>query len=547
MNSFDELDTDLANAAARIEVPDGDLDAVVRRGRRRARSRQQVIGILAAVTVLGAGVTISRIATDDADTNLAAGPDASGASTPGDGGFTWSASEPAVGIGHHAAAATAAGQLYALSTAAGVSDYLEARPLRVWRSADGIEWDDTEAPEDLYLADLDASDDRLYAVGTGTATAAVVGGRGVHELRAGWSDDGGRTWSSHRLPVPVEKVAPVMSSMAVGAAQVASSGSVVVAVASMHGELDVPALLPNNESAPDGWAITARGVDVLGPSRGEPCAATSPSTISRGERDDVPRRIWPTWCENADGSTDVVTPQEAQGVERSYTFEELGLDRDGIDAVFGRPQLYLSIDDAPFERIAFDLPDGAVSGTTISVADDVFTLFVGTTDDEGASQGSLYRSADGRTWSQTDFGADLSWSQGILSTERSTAVLGNDKDGRPVVVVNEGSGWRTTQPAEGLAEHGERAVFLGGAAGPLGIAVVIGFDDGSRIDDRKVLLISRDGVTWHHQDLAELAGQPIAYVRWIVVAHDRIVIAAAPAGTEDTSRGIITIVGTPHE
>ncbi|MGH9154889.1 MAG: hypothetical protein ACRD1K_03345 [Acidimicrobiales bacterium] len=112
--------------------------------------------------------------------------------------------------------------------------------------------------------------DRLYAVGTGQATAAV-GGRPVSDLLVGWSDDAGRSFQRSRLPVDLAAVAARTTRFSVGESEVAAGPTGTVVVARLYAQLNLNGLLPAGATAPNGWATSATGVDLLGPGIPPPC------------------------------------------------------------------------------------------------------------------------------------------------------------------------------------------------------------------------------------------------------------------------------------
>jgi hypothetical protein len=522
----DHLD-DLARAT---DVPAGDLDAVVRRGRRRANRARAGVGLVAVVAAITTGAVI--IGGDDDATPIAAG-DATNATT-GDTGVTWSVTAPTSALAQLGRATVANGtQLYALSTAPGQAPTEQPMPLRVWSSADGVDWTDAGEPTgDIYLSDLDATDGRLYAVGTGPATAATTVNGAVPEMLIGASDDGGSSWQTSGVDIDLAAIAEHSTSMSWSQRDVATSGDAVVALVGVHAELDVHELLPEGDDAPNGWAITSTGVDVLGPAPEEPCpkgggARTAPTAV--GEEEPPPARVWGYTCDDGSGGYTMTSPQDAHGVERSYTWAELGVGGDLLDATLGNPIAFVRTPDGTFQRVAVPAPAIETGWSTLTGGSAGFDLIVNPAD--GSTPTRLH-SADGVTWTGgAPLPAGLAWVNGTGTLGDRTVLQGNTETNAPLVVIGD----QVVDPYAilGDAAAGDELYWAAGAAGDAGVVVIVGsvpkrpgvteYDSG---EVQYVALWSRDGSTWEYRTLDELAGQRIGSVTSAVVTADRFVVTA---------------------
>lgn len=553
---MNDLDLELTAAARDYDVPPGDVSAVLDRARRRARRRHRLFAATAVVALAGASLAMIDLGDDGDRTPIAAlgspGPHA------GDAGITWQAVEPtsALGLMRSDAAVQSGDLLYALSTAPGEADPLKPAPLRVWTSTDGVDWSaGPERPDDLYLSELAARDERIYAVGTGQASAAVVDGRSIPEVRVGWSDDGADSWRTAPLDIDLAGIAEHATSIGLGGQQSVAAGAAgAVAVVGVSAELDVPEVLPPGDTAPDGWAVTPTGIDVLGPpSDHDPCPQPTPSTsLGTGPGDKTgAHRVWPTYCGRDGGTSTVVTPQDARGVVRSYTWDELGVGGDLRRAVLGQPFAFAAdADGTTFERIELPEVSMPASFATLAGGDDGFTLVLSAVDRETDSR--YLQSADGRAWTIADTSpSGLQWVGAAGTVGGHTVLAGSDRDGHPLAVIGSAAaGWQSTRLDELVDPalvDGRQVYWGGGGVGPLGIVAVATITDDKRDDVDTVLLVSRDGETWDVRNLDELAGEPVQGIGRVVVTADRIVVSVIPRRERAAGAHLpqVALVGTP--
>ena len=245
VNNLDRLlEDELHRQAARVPVPAGDLPGVMARSRRRRQHRMMAaVTTFAVVAAAIGGVAISRESSSrDVRVNIAAG---NTGLRLGDAGIRWERSDPHSGLSY-AYSMSAAGSLYALSTAPAVSDP-NGPTSALYTSADGIEWTTAAGPSDLTLAGLAATGNRLYVVGTGSATSSIAA------AKVGYSDDKSGTWHQTTLPIDTAAIAAKASTLNGEVVRIAAGPKGVVAVAVISTVLNVPKLLPA------GWAPRTAG------------------------------------------------------------------------------------------------------------------------------------------------------------------------------------------------------------------------------------------------------------------------------------------------
>ena len=561
-------DLHLDDAANTFDIPPGDVDAVVSRGRSRTQRRRALLATVTTIAVVAGATTFIGTRGDDGDggrTQIATA--INGKATLGEDQFTWTRREGAqslawaMGIG-------GSGRLYALSTGPGerMSDNVR-RNGHVWRSTDGVDWQSvSRLSSDMFLSDLAPASERLYAVGTGPSTAAVPGRpTNASDLIAGWSDDGGETWNKAVLPFDMKAVAAKSTLASITDTEIASSPKGTVAIAAARANLDVPALLPDGAKAPNGWAISATGVDVLGPKRDNVCPPGTTAEKSGEDRESTkPAEVGPVYCfdENApDPKGTVVSPQDARGVTASYTWDQLGISGDTVHAARGDlVAFFAEPGSTDFERVDLGDVQGEGGPLLAVAAEDGFDIVRAIHAPLSGYPGtvSILHSVDGRTWAPaaTDKGMDFPSSAGLLGT--TPVVFGGTEQGRPVMMRRDGATWVTTDLSSLVSRPANAEVFLSSAGvGPAGVAVAVmiqEMDDkgGTREPSAAApvtrLLTSRDGVSWHDQSLDDIAGRKTGSVNMIVVTGDRLIVSALLPKTDDKAEVAprLTLVGTPR-
>ncbi|MEY2567102.1 MAG: hypothetical protein QOE35_1631 [Actinomycetota bacterium] len=561
---IDDNDLDLTGAAASFDIPAGDVDTVLTRARKR--SRRQRAGLATVTTIAVVAGAVAFIGTrGDRDGRIGVATQPGGVARLGDAGLRWTRADNVEGLAW-SPSISGDGPVYALSTGKGEKAVEGTRQNGyVYRSTDGVDWTSaSKLGTDLYLSDLAPGSGRVYAVGTGPATAMTANRKPASDVLAGWSDDDGKTWSKAHLPVDVIGMAPHTLTLSVVDTAIATSDKGTVAVAQLQAALDVPALLPAGAAAPNGWATTATGVDVLGPKRDNPCPAGT-SLDNGGEPATKPDEVMPTYCmkPGTDGrDPTVLSPQDARGVTASYTWDQLHVDGDLLRAARHQPFAFFApAGSTQFERV--QMADASISAP-ITLEHDaagfdlVAAQWVDPVVAKQARPGmTVLHSPDGRQWEQAPPQDGLDWFGGAGQLGGRAALLGGGTDGAFLLRKTD-TGWGRT-PLDDLVPHAPNTQFnLGsGGVGPAGVAVVLMEtpDDATmranpqqRWQPTYHLLTSRDGVTWQAQSLEDVAGQPVTGVSGIVVTADRIVVTFLQTRTDASAATAprITMVGTPR-
>lgn len=584
----------LVEAGRSFEIPEGDLDAVVRRGGHRLHRRRRGFAGLTALALVAGTVGAVDLLEKKPEVSVSS---TGGGLVRGDVGIVWRSVRPKSGLGFSGGSLSsplsgATAPLYALSTAPGQAVPGPAQPRVAWRSDDGVEWTAVSAlAQDLYLSDLASRDGRVYAVGTAPATAAI-GGRSFSPLIVGWSDDGAKTWKREALPIDLTALSGGMARFQIGSTAVASGPAGTVVTATLGGTLDVPKLLPAGSTAPNGWAITATGVDLLGPQEADYCpegwsmfraaalagrkvqlqageepvqlpAGAPPPEMGSGKDDNgMPSEAFPLQCVRTDGEPVLVSPQEAHGVVASLTWDQLRVDGDLLRAVRRQPVAFVAPPGSDrFERVDLPAVDPVNGPVLLDAGDDGFDL-VTTTADESSPDGrwaadivSLH-SADGRAWvrSSTGAGSQL-WAAAAGRVGGVATILGQGPNGAVVLRSDGSGGWSSTPLAGALAAGVPEGsdLYLGSAdIGPFGILATVsiigkeakvGSAPPSQPEHR--VLVSRDATTWEDRSASELAGQPVDSVIRASVVGERATVAVSVHAKGRDKPAQIVLVGTP--
>lgn len=619
MSHHDDFDLDLSQAAETLHIPPGDVDAVVNRGRRRARRRRTAVATMTTVAVVAATVTgFGLLDRGDRGVPVAAG----GGVRRGESGIRWERVSSSSALGF-ARTIEGTGPVYALSTAPGDVDPNPRNHSRVlWKSDDGVEWQSvSKLSDDLFLADLSSAGSRIYAVGTGPATAAVAGQRPAVDLIVGWSDDGGKTWRKAKLPLDMQAIAARTTLSGVRFTEVAAGAKGTVAVAVPYGALDMAKVLPAGVSAPNGWAITDDGVDLLGPRSSNPCPAgtsehppgepkpapaesppppteTPPPfrkappppadvTATSGPPDGPDRpaaaaavaqptraqpttgEVHPTFCYRGEADPLELSPQQAQGVTRHYTWPELGVEKDLLAAVRGQAVAFTAEHgSSKFERVELSGGEGIYGPVTVGAGDDGFDLIGARWSGIDARLRrqpppmAVLHSVDGREWTPGDLatpGLGSVTAAGQLGG-RTTLIGQGDRDD-PVLIRADGAGGWTSTPLGDVISRpaGSHLGVAGAAVGPFGVVAVVAVVPARAEEPSEMvpappepgvafrLLVSRDGVVWDDHPLDELAGGQVNGVGSVVVTSQQAVVTAIlgqnrPGAGQKIQRA--TLVGT---
>lgn len=528
---MNDIEHNLHGVADSFDLPPGDVQAVVERGQARQTRRRRLVATTTAMALVATSVAGLRLlSAGDPTTTLAAG---GAAVLLGDDAVAWEKVDPSSVLSlvqPNPVTTSPSGRLYALSTAPGEADLGQTLRKVVWQSDDGVGWSATGSSDDIFLADLAASDDRLYAVGTGAATAAVAGGRTVPPLVVGWSDDGAGSWQTTTLDIDLPAIAGASRSVRIdGGLAIATGTSGTVAAIGLQADLDIPRFLPEGVSAPNGWSYTSSGVALLGPAPGG-CPGRSAEAMEA-----EPGRLWSLPCVDGEGQERYLPAREVRGVIDSFTWEELGVTGDVRQAALGQPMLFRAEPGSnEFERISLEetFEPGTIPSVALHAGADGFLIAVAE-GDQGAesAHATVRQSTDGRSWSvPTVLPGGLARLQAAGPVGDTFVLIGDDQQGAAAVVVDdEGSGWRAVPLAELVGSEGPLPSFMGAAVGPEGIVATIG-GLGQESDGRfePHLLASGDARSWSVQSVEELIDEPVASVGQPVITGDRAVVPVAP-------------------
>jgi hypothetical protein len=591
-----QLEQDLHAAAHDLELAPGNVHAVMSRG--RARGRRQSFAALVAVAVVAATVGADALARRGGGQKVTSGGAlAPTAALSGDIGLVWQKVDAHSALAYASGLTEGAGSgaLYAVSTAPGLAANTNTEPAKVlYQSSDGVEWSPKGGPENAYLSDLSATGGDLYAVGTGVAT--VAGNSALHPLVLSDSADGGTSWRSATLPIDLAAIAASSMWTPSENVQVVSNATGVVVVAQVQDQLNVTRYLPAGVTAPNGWVVTATGVDLLGPIQGSPCPAgttemaqeTTTSTPSganagpaqptlcyRGTAAQVlqatgsPGGVTAAKAAAAKNLTPVVIAPEADhSVTHSYTWAQLGITGDVLQAAAGAPFVFFSTDGSSLRPVTLANPSANIDGIQVAAGTNEFAIEAQVSaTDKGSSEAQVWTSADGATWTATPAPpADQSSPSAVGFLDgRLTLVSGT----APVVATFDGARWSEMSLASvlGALPSGTTATGTTAAIGPFGIAMVVLEVPSLHPANQAVtgnaqrtlpateapgpfvqrLLVSRDGTTWSNLSLTQLAGANVGSVSNLAVANNRFLVTAqggtAPfnAGAEVPS---VVLVGT---
>ncbi len=565
-----QLHDHLQASASALKVPPGNLEGVV--ARTRTRRRRQGLAAITAVTLFAGAVTgIALARSGDHHPVTVAAAGASAAPAPpraGDVGLVWQKVDPHSALGY-TNSITAGGSLYALSTAPGVTDPTTAFPGRqIYRSTDGVNWATAAGPADAFISDLAASGDQLYAVGTGAATAPTAGS--LSSVVVDGSPDRGANWHQVRLPIDVSAIQAGTLGGHNQTVHVAANAKGVLVVAQMAGDLDVTKFLPPGVTAPHGWVLTADGVDLLGainnpacpagmtdspPGRKGPSTTVAPVGPFASGGSSTPGPVPDTTCWSTaaatspkSGPTAVIPALADHAILRSFTWAQLGVSGDLLQAAQGQPFVFFSADGKTFHSVAIaDLPRQTFL-VQVATSDDSFVLAANSTQSvPGVGQEFLWQSADGVSWAATPAPpADQAGPSAVgYLAGRLTLVSGDTLTGPSIATLGPG-GWSESSLTSlvGPTSAGAEVSAVSGAVGPFGVAVVVMVaarasasssgniavtrpsDPSAPSAPETSLLVSRDGVTWSHENLSQLAGGPVDSVASLVVTANRFIVTA---------------------
>ena len=324
-------------------------------------------------------------------------------------------------------------------------------------------------------------------------------------------------------------------------------------------------------AADDGWAIGPEGVDLLGPAPGACPAGTTPPEdvkVMRAEGDETSTtmapaaadgtvvetpdaketagRVWSTVCVGADGNDVEVTPQELRGVVGSYTWQQLGIGGDLLQAVLGQPFVFHAAPDGEtFDRVDPGLPAGLAGPLVLDVRDDAFLVAAPV-----ATGGMrVLTSADGISWTSSSAVGGLEWVGAAGRVGNRIALLGGDREGQMVLALGDGTSWQEVDLAAATGLDGQ-AFLVDAAFGPNGVVAVLGDPaGGGRKEDEAPayhLVASRDGETWSSESVDDVAGEPVANVGSVRATAAGVVVMAVPVQDRVEGQHLrqVALVGT---
>jgi hypothetical protein len=463
--SDDRISRYLADRAATIELRPAHVDAAVGRATRRRRTRRSLAAAGLALTVGATAVVLTQGGEPAAEVAVQA-------ATVTDTPFDWAVAESSSGLsslGTTATALTDDGSVYAVSTAPGPQVEGTPPPATLYRSTDGADWTPVALPADFWATSVAGAGSQLYAVGTSPAGGGV-------EHRIVSSADGGTTWSTAAVDtVPDELRSRYPGEIRAGHPSVAVRGDTVVVSTRVYADLDVRARAPGGLSDEEWWQETDDGVVVVSAPvcEGATTTAVPPASPSPDDVAAAPERADPVGDSGAAGALQESPAACGEdGVERTYTWAELGIDDELRDlALRGRTIVAVSQDGGEFTPV--DVGVGAHEAVPVAT-DDGFTLFAtryatGPHPPEPSVTTALH-STDGVTWEPAGEFAGFMMSAGTVGG-RPAVALGAEQ-GTPTIQLAQPDGsWLAVDPRTATDGHEETVASV--AFGPLGWVAVL--------------------------------------------------------------------------
>jgi hypothetical protein len=434
--------------------------------------------------------------------------------------FAWSLLDGDSAVGMvQSFATTAAGQLYALSTAPGQTNVANQTQV-LYTSADGHTWAQHPLTSGLHLSNLSAVGDNLYAVGTAPATAGF-------DAVVATSADQGASWTTVTLPI-------------------------------------------------DRGTLAARGINinvaavrmVTGPAGTLVIAAPYALSIEQ---------LWPGGLptdEHLTPTVDGLVAQSKSGTSTTKTWAELGISAGDAAILRGTPQLFFSTDGQTFAKGSLD---GDVAGLYIDAAFHLGGAYYieghAWTDKASPPPATLLRSFDGSHWTAvaTTGLESLQWASGADVINGQVVLLGNSGVFRSA----DGSSWTHQSLGDLVGAGPHDDVSVTGAVGPAGVVATVTLaspknqsadasvpvvgtpapNDTSPVTTlaprppqanldppRQFLVASRDGVTFSAVPLAQLIGQ---YASWVdsfsVDANAAYVHLQVPQGANKLAKSMLLV------
>jgi hypothetical protein len=401
-------------------------------------------------------------------------------------------------------------------------------------------------------------------------------------LLVGWSDDDAKTFDKHALPIDFASIARDTTSVFVQQTDVAVGAHGVVVSALVRAEPNVRALLPSGVTAPNGWAITANGVDVLGngdacpagttdtpkakragaAEAGRPIAPKPSGVVSpNGKATEAPGREYGYDCFAADGTSQTYSAQERRGITRSFSWSELGVSGDLLRAIVGEPFVFAAAPGSTDFRPVNVPTNTGVQSMVLRSDENGFDL-VATTAGDGVGPKSfpaklvVSHSADGYAWSANDAAPQgVEWVSAVGRIDGRVVVIGSGAHGAVMLVDNASGGWTSTSLADVLhadVASDQQVEVMSAAVGPIGVVATVQVvtlhrtvPHGDNASYR--ILASRDTVTWSDDSLDAIVGEGVFPSR-VVMVGDHVVISGSRAakGNVPAPADSVTVLGTPE-
>lgn len=473
----------LASTAATLDVGHPAVDAVIARALHRRRQTRRAVGVASVVAIAGLTVTsitwLSRPAqqritgaspgsaqsddsavsppndpapSDPTPTDAEPADPAPSDPAPGTGdvslivpsNLVWNIIEPdsaeAIATADYGDGRRVVGDgpFLALSTSPGTRDDYE--PM-LWRSDDGISWQQVATPPDVVGRTIAAGGGRFFTLGTTPASADA--GR-ISDAGVASSDDGGLTWTTNVLPIDTSAFDghQGVTSVGVMTQSIAAGPEGVVVAAAVYPNVDFDSILPD-DAATNGFNVTREGLQVY--------AATSCSSPSTATTAVVAVNAPASTVVGGAGESDDAGDAPCTSgppIDRTIAWSDLGVGQSVIDAMLSSGlQLFASGDGVTFERVLMPTVDGeTVSSVKLAHLDDGFVMTVGT-NEGGPGNGTVFESPDGgRSWSY-DGVAPLVWPMSFDGDGDRLVVVGSTPDGnlsQNAVAVRTGDTWTVT-------------------------------------------------------------------------------------------------------
>jgi hypothetical protein len=384
------------------------------------------------------------------------------------------------------------------------------------------------------------------------------------------SPEGKGEWTQVQLPLDFAAPAGALT-LDDDIVKIAAGPSGVVAAVNPGATLNLSRVLPAGVSAGN-WTTTASGVELLGAERADVCgpgetttpqaggvtvgpeagntaisaaAAVKQRAIAAAQHNTaVQSPVVPVSCYDAAGNVvRTLSAEDAFPVLAQYSWAQLHLGAEAVDALRSEPIVFFSADGKAFQQVS--LPAGA--GAVQSLTADANGFVLSTNDYYGGTQ-MVLSSADGQHW--TGYALPAADTDVIGAATVGGQLLAVARTNTDIQVLQlQGSTWVTMSVPGLVAPTGTEQNADGVAFGPLGVAVVVQDSNAASSDEQ--VFYSPNGVTWSSEDLTVASGGQVGEVANVSVNADQVVVtvqrpATAQAGIEvGTKAPEVAVVGSP--